>query len=165
MKDRINVTNDLYVHEFECNDGCGLNRPHPILVVALQQLRTLAGTPLIINCPGRCPSHNTDVGGARESLHLPDEAEYTRAVDCHLVGMPLYKQYLFAGRIDAFCEGGIGVYVDDETGLYLHLDVRDAPARWARLNGETAELQKVWDAARCHEQDPSGPHTLCPVKR
>ena len=48
--------------------------------------------------------------------------------------------YELARQVETFDQGGIGVYPDE---VFIHIDIRDAPGRWARLNGHSVGLDAV----------------------
>jgi uncharacterized protein YcbK (DUF882 family) len=96
------------------------------LLDGLEGLRALAGTKVIVHAGYRCPRHNQEVGGVPQSEHL-----LGLAADVSLPGISLQRMYELALEIPQFAEGGIGVY----DGNFLHVDVRDRRARWARVSG------------------------------
>ncbi len=121
---------DLSTHfskaEFACH-CCGELKIDKALIDALEQLRGLAGKPVLIHDGYRCPTHNQAVGGVSDS-------EHTRgmAADVGIPGFTLQRMYELALQIPALAGGGIGVY----DGGFLHLDVRPQAARWARVRGQ-----------------------------
>lgn len=119
--------------EFECR-CCGRLLLDQALLDGLEALRKRAGVPLIINAGYRCPRHNEEVGGVPGS-------EHTRglAADIRLPGLPLQRMYELALEIPQFARGGIGAYDSD----FLHVDVRDHHARWARVRGRYVGIQQL----------------------
>ncbi|MBZ5655448.1 MAG: DUF882 domain-containing protein [Acidobacteriia bacterium] len=119
--------------EFACR-CCGGLIIDPELIDALEQLRTLAGKPMLIHDGYRCPPHNQEVGGVTDS-------EHTRglAADVEILGLSLQEMYELALQIPTFTRGGIGVY----DGGFLHLDVRQHAARWARVRGQYVGIQHL----------------------
>ncbi len=107
------------------------------LIVALEQLRSLAGLPVVVHDACRCPVHNREVGGAENSEHLfypasdGKPAKECIAADVSIPGLRLQQQYELAERVPDFHNGGIGVYDSN----FVHVDVRDGRARWSRKNG------------------------------
>ena len=97
------------------------------LVDALENLRSLAGKPIVVHDAYRCASHNQEVGGVTDS-------EHTRgmAADVDIPGLSLQEMYELAMQVPDLIEGGIGVY---DSG-FLHVDVRLACCRWARVKGQ-----------------------------
>jgi zinc D-Ala-D-Ala carboxypeptidase len=106
---------------------CGRLKIDPRLIEGLEGLRQLAAVPVVIHAGYRCPAHNQEVGG------VPD-SEHTRglAADIHIPGMSLQQMYDLASDVPQFAQGGIGVYDTN----FLHVDVRDHRARWARVRGK-----------------------------
>ena len=106
---------------------CGQLKVEKRLLEALEELRRLAGKPIVIHDAYRCVAHNQEVGGVSDS-------EHTRgmAADVDIPGLTLQQMYELALRVTAFVEGGIGVY----DGGFLHVDVRTHCSRWARVGGQ-----------------------------
>lgn len=120
---------DLSTHfsrsELECR-CCQRLKIDARLLDGLEQLRALAGTPVVIHAGYRCPQHNQAVGGVPNSEHT-----LGLAADIALPGLSLQRMYELALQVPQFAQGGIGVY----DGGFLHVDVRDHRARWARVSG------------------------------
>lgn len=132
------ATKDFSRWEFACRCGCGLQDPHPLLVVAMQRYRDLIGAKVDITSGCRCPVHNLEVGGAPKSKHVQQEsaAEYCLAADHTTAGKSLMQMFNTALLVAVFRRGGIGVYFD-ENGARIHTDVRrDGPTRFGILFGE-----------------------------
>jgi len=55
--------------EFKC-PCCGQNKINDFLVEKLDIARDIAGVPFIISSGYRCPKHNAEVGGKKNSAHL-----------------------------------------------------------------------------------------------
>jgi len=113
---------------------CGRLKIDSRLLEGLEALRSLAGAPVVVHAGYRCPRHNREVGGVPHSEHLEG-----LAADVSLPGLSLQRMYELALEVPQFAEGGIGVY----DGNFLHVDVRDRQACWARVSGRyvgTAEL-------------------------
>jgi len=106
---------------------CGELKIETRLVDALEELRSLAGKPIVIHDAYRCERHNQEVGGVTDS-------EHTRgmAADVDIPGLTLQQQYELAVQVPDFVEGGIGAY---DSG-FLHVDVRLTRSRWARVKGQ-----------------------------
>ncbi len=66
--------------EFSCHH-CGQCKVNMELVIALEKLRNKINHPIIITSGYRCPLHNKEVGGAKNSQHL-----YGNAVDIKIKG-------------------------------------------------------------------------------
>ena len=147
------ITRSFSRNEFACKCGCGIDDPHPFLVVGLQALRDKANYPLVITSGCRCFDHNEAVGGSFGSHHVPDDGRYSRAADCYLVGVGLRQSVELATMIPVFKSGGIGVYYD-EHGARLHVDVRSGPpARWGKLFGKYVPINDVFMAAEKESDD------------
>jgi peptidase M15-like protein len=128
---------DLSAHfskaELACR-CCGELQIDQKLIDALEQLRGLVGTEILIHDGYRCTAHNQDVGGVTDS-------EHTRglAADVGIPGLSLQQMYEMALQIPTFVGGGIGVY----DGGFLHLDVRPYAARWARVRGQYVGIEHL----------------------
>jgi uncharacterized protein YcbK (DUF882 family) len=106
-------------HEFSCRCGCGANAISTELIALLEELRSAFMAPVTINCGCRCPQHNADVGGVKNSQHL-----YGIAADIVVQGATPSQVYHW---LDNHSPQGLGV------GLYrsfVHVDVRPQRARW-----------------------------------
>jgi uncharacterized protein YcbK (DUF882 family) len=121
---------DLSAHfsrsELQCR-CCGRLQIDSRLLDGLEKLRAQAGTPVVIHAGYRCPEHNAAVGGVPRSEHT-----LGLAADIALPGLSLQRMYELALEVPQFAQGGIGVY--DEG--FLHVDVREHRARWARVSGQ-----------------------------
>ena len=121
---------DLSAHfsreELQCR-CCGQLMIDSLLLDGLEALRALSGVPVVVHAGYRCARHNAEVGGVPRSEHT-----LGMAADIHLPGMSLQRMYELASSIPQFAEGGIGVY----DGNFLHVDVREHRARWARVKGQ-----------------------------
>lgn len=119
--------------EFSCR-CCGHLVISGRLVVALEQLRQLAGRPVKIHDGYRCSGHNEQVGGVTDSEHTRGTA-----ADIEIPGLSLQQMYEFALDVPEFAAGGIGVYDNN----FLHVDVRAHAARWARVRGQYVGIQHL----------------------
>lgn len=121
---------DLSTHfsrsELQCR-CCGRLQLDSRLLDGLEQLRRLAGAPVTVHAGYRCPQHNQAVGGVPHSEHT-----LGLAADIDLPGLSLQRMYELALEVPQFAQGGIGVY----DGGFLHVDVRERRARWARVSGK-----------------------------
>jgi len=117
--------------EFECR-CCGRLVLDDNLLVGLEALRKLAGVPVVINAGYRCRQHNQEVGGVPNSEHTRE-----LAADIRLPGLSLQRMYELALEVPQFSRGGIGAYDGD----FLHVDVRDHRARWARVHGKYVGIE------------------------
>ena len=107
--------------EFMC-PCCGVALMDRDFMVALNRLRALAGRPIWVNSGFRCFNHNYAIGGAPGSYHMAG-----KAADIVIVGLTLNEMIELAEQVDAFRNGGIGVY--PRKG-FIHLDSRGYRARW-----------------------------------
>ena len=120
---------DLSAHfsrsELQCR-CCGRLQVDWRLLDGLEKLRELAGVAIRVHAGYRCPEHNQKVGGVPHSEHMQG-----MAADISLPSISLQRAYELALEVPQFAEGGIGVY----DGGFLHVDVRERCARWARVDG------------------------------
>jgi hypothetical protein len=119
--------------EFACH-CCGQLKIDPTLIEGLEQLRALAGSPVVVHDGYRCPVHNLKVGGVSDSEHTRGTA-----ADVSISGITMQEMYDLALQVPTFLNGGIGVY--DST--FLHLDVRPHAARWARVHGQYVAIDRL----------------------
>jgi hypothetical protein len=97
------------------------------LVAALDQLREIAKSPIVVHSAYRCAIHNTVVGGAADGYHPQG-----KAADIHIPGLTLRQMFNLTLQVPAFANGGIGLY---DGKPFIHVDVRGRMARWARVGG------------------------------
>ena len=122
-----NVSVNFRLSEFKC-PCCGRVKINYDLPPALQEVRDLLGSPIVITSGYRCKEHNTEIGGAKFSAHLGGFA-----VDCTFPGKSLLDAYLCIVQCLPWTDsGGIGLYPDRN---FIHLDVRKKKKRWGQLNG------------------------------
>lgn len=106
------------VAELECHCGC-----HGLIIAAeledrLEALRHFLGDkPIHVNCAYRCPKHNAEVGGVKNSYHT-----LGMAADIHVDGVSINDLALAAAWVGF---SGIGKYK-----TFVHVDVRPKEARW-----------------------------------
>jgi len=93
-------------------------------MIALNQLRELAGRPIKINSGYRCAKHNAAIGGAPHSQH-----KLGKAADIVIAGLTVNEMVELAEQVDAFRNGGIGAY--PQAG-FIHIDNRGYRARWTK---------------------------------
>lgn len=141
-------------HEFVCHCGCGTLNVDTRLVDALEELRVDVGNqPVTILSACRCPTHNTEVGGAPRSEHLTTGLRACTAADVRVPGVKLSALYFAACKVGAFHGGGIGVYPDQD---FLHVDVRGTRARWGQIGRVKVEFIKAWDRLLALEMQRAG---------
>ena len=109
--------------EFAC-PHCGLCLIDRGFMIALNQLRELAGRPIKINSGYRCAKHNAAIGGAPHSQH-----KLGKAADIVIAGLTVNEMVELAEQVDAFRNGGIGAY--PQAG-FIHIDNRGYRARWTK---------------------------------
>lgn len=111
------------LHEFDCrcqHPSCRTTLIDTDLILALETLRGLVGTPIRIYSGYRCSKHNAETDGAKAgSIHL-----IGKAADIKADLSPAQVAEL-AENIVKFASGGIGRYP-----TFTHLDIRGYRARW-----------------------------------
>ncbi|MBC5790597.1 D-Ala-D-Ala carboxypeptidase family metallohydrolase [Providencia sp. JUb39] len=105
--------------EFACRCGCGQSDVADELLTVLVDVREHFGKPVIINSANRCPTHNKNVGGAKNSMHLKGIAADIRVSGVSPVEVHKYLTEKYPHSY------GIGKY-----NTFTHIDVRDYKARW-----------------------------------
>lgn len=106
-----NVTH-FKIKEFACRH-CGQVKLDIELLVKMEELRTAIGNKGIISNSGyRCPIHNGNVGGAKQSLHM-----FGKASDIRVNGMTPSQVREKADKV--FHNGGVLIY-----NSFVHVDVR-----------------------------------------
>lgn len=102
--------------ELSCNCGCGRKIVSDTLTKGLDRLREAIGGPVNISCAYRCPTHNAEVGGVRNSQHVLGTAADVLRPD-HL-SFGEFKWY-----VEQYAKAdGIGLYPDSD---FIHIDYRD----------------------------------------
>ena len=103
--------------EFRC-PCCGQLEFSRVLLGKLDHLRNRLGVPLYVTSGFRCEKYNNLIKGSKDSQHMLGKA----ADVCTTLAL---VELLEAANEVGFM--GIGVYPKKH---FLHLDVRDTPARW-----------------------------------
>lgn len=101
--------------EFACKH-CGKlpsNGMNPILLTKLDHLRCEIGAPIIVTSGYRCPLHNANVGGVKNSQHVLGNAA---DIVCNAVSVAT-----LASKAKELGFDGIGVY--PKSG-FVHVDCR-----------------------------------------
>ena len=130
------IAKNFALDEFACHCKCDKVVVQPDLPVALQELRDLLGSPVVITSGYRCKKHNTEIGGAKFSAHLGGFA-----ADCTFPGKSLLDAYLCIVRCLPWTDsGGIGLYPGRN---FIHLDVRKKRKRWGQLDGSYVSFDKA----------------------
>lgn len=110
--------------EFACNH-CGQIHPtNPTppeeVLQWLEQIRAhFGGKPVVVNSGYRCPTHNANVGGAKNSYHMKGQA-----VDFRVSGVSIAAAYELADKLVG-SRGGVGRYK-----TFVHIDNRGYRSRW-----------------------------------
>lgn len=141
----LKVARNFRRSEFRCKRCCDKVIIQPDLPVALQELRDLLGSPVVITSGYRCKDKNDDVGGAKYSAHMGGYA-----ADCFFPGVDLMDAYLCVVRALPWTDGGgIGLYPrwinhDGEIkGNFIHLDVRRKRKRWGQIRGVKSSFEEA----------------------
>ena len=113
----IQLSKNFHLSEFECKCGCGSTLVNGDHVRKLQSYRDTVGKPIRINSGYRCETHNTNVGGARNSRHC-----YGDATDITVDGVNPAVVWEDADRLF----DGVGKY-----RTFTHVDSRGYRARWS----------------------------------
>lgn len=102
--------------EFACHHCGQTTEMHPKLIELLEELRdSIGGIPLHINSGYRCPTHNYNVGGVKNSQHV-----LGTAAD---VAVPMGMTFDdFQWYVSQLPFDGIGLYPHQD---FIHVDVRD----------------------------------------
>lgn len=114
--DKTKLTPNFSAREFDCQ--CG-KCPETLIdldhVAKLQKLRDDLGCPIRITSAYRCPIHNANVGGSKNSIHMKGQA-----TDIVANGMS-------PNEVADACEhfDGLGRY-----DTFTHIDSRGSKARW-----------------------------------
>jgi uncharacterized protein YcbK (DUF882 family) len=123
-----------------CGRNC-LTYVTPELINALEELRELVRQPITITSGYRCINNNAEVGGGKNSMHLVG-----KAADLKIKNFSVAQMYEAALQIEAFFNGGIGVYPTDG---FIHVDVRQGKARWGRIGkGKKAKYVSIDEALK-----------------
>lgn len=122
------LTPHFSVEEFKCHH-CGREGIDIAVPQALEKLRDIVGKPIVVNSGYRCPQHPVEAAKSEPGMHSKG-----KAADVHVVGMTARQLYAEAVKIPEF--HGFGV--DDEGG-YIHVDIRETPARWCYSGGHTTK--------------------------
>tara|TARA_R110002110_G_scaffold8400_9_gene42224 strand:- start:7851 stop:8267 length:417 start_codon:yes stop_codon:yes gene_type:complete len=124
--------------EFACA-CCGKTNPSQLLVSILDEVRCKLG-PLRINSSYRCESHNAQVGGAKESWHLPRNGVAYAADITYVDSTKRHGAYMLRLYIELENAArrrkknyGLGLYES-----FVHFDTRGEEgakaARWFKYN-------------------------------
>lgn len=124
---KTQITSNFSKEEFNSKDGATM--PDDVfcnivkLANQLQILRNHIGKPIVINSGYRSPSHNKNVGGAKNSQHV-----LGKAADIRIAGMTSREVYNTIEKLinsGDMLQGGLGYYPN-----FVHYDIRKNKARW-----------------------------------
>ena len=108
------------VSEFTCHCcGQGADLIDNRLIDLLEQLRVKAGVPVHVNCGYRCPNHNAEVGGVKNSQHLKGTA-----ADITIPKISFERAVDFV-RALPFDYTGFYPPIDSSGLWFIHVDVRN----------------------------------------
>lgn len=119
------LSNNFKVSEFACKDGSDTIFISPVLVEALQKIRSHFGKAVTINSGYRTEAYNKSVGGATYSQH-----KYGIAADIAVSSIAPLTVARYAETLLP-TSGGIGLY-----GSFVHVDVRANKSRWNSTSGK-----------------------------
>ena len=102
--------------ELSCS-CCGEYATPDWVLDALNKFREMVGGPVVINSAYRCPSHNKNVGGAKNSMHLKGIA-----FDVRIDGRDIKRLVEYAYKCGA---NGVGLY-----DTFIHIDFREKETLW-----------------------------------
>lgn len=127
---KIKLSQHFSHNEFECRCGCMEGLVSTELVEVLQTVRYGVRAPLTITSGIRCKKHNTAVGGAKSSWHVPRNgvsyaADITYLRDEDRTDYNVLRLWVLADMAGA---KGIGLYANPGR---VHIDVRPTGrVRW-----------------------------------
>ena len=107
---------------------CGTGGLSISILIVLENIRQLAGKPVVLHSGARCSTYNKKVGGTKNSEHLSTEEDpFSDAVDIHVEGMSTKELHLLVKGLPYANLLGIGYYPQDK---FVHVDTRGYAARW-----------------------------------
>jgi hypothetical protein len=121
----------------------GIFVPCDALLTALEAFRSNVNAPVVITSWTRCSIKEARM---KPGVKAPrSEHNYGRAVDCYVTGLSGKELYDAAMKVDAFKNGGIGVYVKQSSGRdRIHLDVRETgKGRWGYLGEKEVTIEEA----------------------
>lgn len=132
-QEEIQLSDNFNTREFKCKGktcGCTTMKVSTLLVRKLQVLRNKTGR-IRINSGYRCPIHNKEVGGEKNSYHM----QGTEA-DIVVSG---YTPKQIAKMAQEIGFTGIGMY-DGPSGHFVHVGVRARTNYWVNTNGHNVSV-------------------------
>lgn len=116
MINYFQVTEHFNLREFQCKCGCGTLKISSRLIAMLEALRQELKVPFVITSGYRCPTHNANVGGDKNSFHM-------QGLACDIICPQGYSVEEFA-RICLDHGFSVGAY---HAQSFVHVDVRPGP--------------------------------------
>lgn len=110
--------------EFACKCGCEFSVVDFELMEVLNNVRKVFETPLVITSGCRCSKHNTNVGGAKKSVHLTGMAADFRPT----LNNPKFN-YLLDEIHEYLLKKFPNKYGIAKGGNFVHIDVKPGRAR------------------------------------
>lgn len=125
------LTEHFSIDEFRCHH-CAREGIKLAVAQGLEKLRARIGKPIIIHSGYRCAQHPVEAAKKEPGAHTEGIA-----ADISVHGMTARELYAEAVKIAGF--HGFGV--DDENN-YVHVDLREVPARWCYSGGHTTQWRE-----------------------
>jgi uncharacterized protein YcbK (DUF882 family) len=123
------MTDNFSLPEFQSKDGSDF--PKEVIenlkevATNLEVLRSHLGHSIYISSGYRSPSHNSKIGGAKNSMHLKGLAADIKVLGFNpLAVFNAIEALINSGKIK---EGGLGLYRS-----WVHYDIRGTKARWKK---------------------------------
>lgn len=107
------LTEHFNLREFQCKH-CGQAKISYKLVSMLEALRQELGVPFVITSGYRCPNHNANVGGAKNSFHV-------QGLACDIACPKGWTVEAFTKKCLEHGFTGVGAYPAQN---FVHVDVR-----------------------------------------
>ena len=120
VPDNMEIGQYFKAKELKCKCGCNGLVYDLELIQKLDILREFLGKPVVVNSGYRCISHNTKVGGSKNSQHM-----LGTAADIKVTGVSPKQLAAIAERIYEKPFGGLGIY-----SWGIHVDTRTKKERW-----------------------------------
>ena len=125
----MQLSRNFRSEEFACK-CCGRCEMDQRLIDVLQLIRDILNKPIYINSGYRCDKHNKEVGGSANSQHVKG-----KAADIRIKDMSVKQMYEMVKCFPTIT--GIGIYPEQH---FIHVDVREKPARWVYLKSKKKYL-------------------------
>ena len=114
----MKVSKHFSREEFACNCKCGFSAVDFELLNALEDIREHFNKPVTISSACRCDSHNTNIGGSKDSMHK-------KGIACDIAVQDINSKEVQEYLLNKYTDSkGIGSYKN-----FTHFDVRDYKAR------------------------------------